>query len=83
VAGCGKCDGNPPKGESPSAENAIVRRIEELIQKENAGHLDKNLLEYYEWRLMEIWREAEAQQERNYKAHVKTIFEVTMARLAG
>jgi hypothetical protein len=32
---------------------------------------------------MEIWREAEAQQERNYKAHVKTIFEVTMARLAG
>lgn len=84
--GCDRCNGTPPlpdQQNSPEAvQQRIVARIENLIQKENAGNLDKNLLDYFEWRLMEIYREAEAHHERIYKIKTNLLFEAMSKRTA-
>lgn len=76
---CTRCKGKPPllnQSNSPEElQKRVVIRIEDLISMENAGHLDKSQLDYFEWRLMEIWRNSEVQFERLHKAKITAMFE--------
>lgn len=76
---CQRCKGKPPllnQSSSPEAvKQRIIGRIESLVCQENAGHLDKEYLDYFEWKLIEVWRDAELRHDRLFKIHTKLIFE--------
>lgn len=76
---CNQCKGKPPlldKSNSPeSVKKRIVAQIENIVRKQDAQTLDLNQHEYFEWRLLEIWREAESQKERNFRIKTDQIFE--------
>lgn len=79
---CNKCKGKPPllnQSNSPEEiKKRVIFRIESLINQENAGHLDKSYLEFWEWRLIEVWREKEIDYERIHKAKIAAIFEAML-----
>ncbi len=76
---CQRCKGKPPllnQSSSPEAvKQRIIGRIESLVRLDNAGHLDKENLEYFEWQLIEVWRDAELQHDRLFKIYTKSLFE--------
>lgn len=75
---CQRCGGKPPlltQSNSPEAiQERIVFQIENIVRQQNAGTLDLHSLNYFEWKLLEIWREAEADQERRFRAEMHSIF---------
>lgn len=81
---CRKCNGKFPllnQSNSPEAiQLRIIAHVERIISKENAGQIDMNELDYFDWRLVEIYRDEERNQERIFKARTNAIFEVLVAQ---
>ncbi|MBS1793350.1 MAG: hypothetical protein JSS81_05820 [Acidobacteria bacterium] len=65
---------------SPESVNArVVARIEAIIRRLKAGQpFDWNDCEFWEWRLIEIWRDQEQIQERIHKQKISVLLEVLM-----
>ncbi len=79
--GCDRCDDKPPL-KSGSKEEAsefqkqrMIGAIEKLVQRQNAN-LPLGEIGYLEERLLIIYREAEAEQDRLFKIRTRGIFEV-------
>jgi len=74
------CNGKPPllnQSNSPEAvQERIVARIEQSISKIDSGQpFDWNNLDYFEWRLIEIYRQSEIEMDRKHKSRVAVLFE--------
>lgn len=77
---CAKCKGKPPlltQSNSPEAvQLRVVGRIESIVRRLNSGQpVDWDHYEYWEWQLVEIWRDAEQAHDRNFKLYTKALFE--------
>ena len=83
--GCGQCDGKPPiKGGSKEAASVfqkqrVVAQIEGLVKRQNAL-LPIGEITFVEERLLIIWREAEAEQERFFKIRTRLIYEAMVSQ---
>lgn len=77
------CNGKPPRlnqSNSPeTVQERIVARIEQSISKINSGQpFDWNDIDYFEWRLIEIYRNCELEFQRLHKQKITQIFEALM-----
>lgn len=85
--GCDRCNGVPPilnQSNSPeSIKKKIVARIENFVRQDNAKTLNLNLLDYLDWKLIEIWRDEEVHHERLFKIHSKIIYQALTREVNG
>lgn len=76
---CSRCKGKPPLlngSNSPEeVKKRVIARIENIVNQQNAGTLDLHNLDFFEWKLLEIWRNEEIAQQRQLQIYPRLIFE--------
>lgn len=77
VAGCDRCEGNPPEEDQPDDEeiSEIVDEIEEIVAEQNAGAAtDWDAYGFYVFALVKEWRRTEKICELRHSARVQAFF---------
>lgn len=81
-----QCKGKPPlldgRNSPEAVQERVVAHIESIVRKLNAGTLDLHQLDYFDWLLLEIYRDEERNQESIFKAKLAAAFEA-MSKQAG